>query len=361
MSAQEPRLTAQYAQDKNMIDAYSHGKDLYSVIASKSFGYSYEDCLEFYPEGTEILFEGKNVICGKKTHTNEEGKKRRTMAKSILLGILYGRGAKSVGEQINKSKEEAQEIINSFYEAFPDVKKWIDETMENAHKYGYVEDVAGRRRRLPDILLDKYEFEEINKKVTFNPILFTSGELNSIDSTVLDKYKRLLSNAKYKRDIDNVKKLAESENLHIHDNSGYIAQAERQAVNSRVQGGAATLTKCALLDIYNNQELKDLGAKIINTVHDEILLEVPEENSDRCAELLSSLMINSAKKYVRDVPMSVDTYCVDAWYEDEYTTLVTKEFKKLIESGLTNDEAFDKICHSRCEMTSDKLRHICFG
>lgn len=360
-SAQEPRLTAQYAQDKNMIDAYAQGKDLYAVIASKSFGYPYEDCLEFYPEGTEILFEGKTVICGKKTHTNEEGKSRRTMAKTILLGILYGRGAKSVGEQINKSKEDAQEIINSFYNAFPDVKRWINETMENAHKNGYVEDVAGRRRRLPDILLDKYEFEEINKKVAFNPILFTSGKLDYIDSAVIDKYKRLLSNAKYKQDVDNVKKLAEAENIHIQDNSGYIAQAERQAVNARVQGGAATLTKCALIEIYNNQELKDLGAKPINTVHDEILLEVPEENSARCAELLSSIMVGSAKKYVPDVPMSVDTYCVDAWYEDEYATLVTKEFKKLLDSGLTIDDAFDKICIDRCEMTRDKLSQICLG
>lgn len=360
-SAQEPRLTAQYAHDKNMIDAYIQGKDLYAVIASKSFGYPYEDCLEFYPEGTEILFEGKPVICGKKTHTNEEGKTRRGMAKTILLGILYGRGAKSVGEQINKSKEEAQEIINSFYNAFPDVKRWINETMENAHKNGYVEDVAGRRRRLPDILLSKYEFEEINKKVSFNPILFTCGKLNYIDGTVIDKYKRLLSNAKYRQDVDKVKKLAEAENIHIKDNSADIALAERQAVNARVQGGAATLTKWALLAIYNNQELKDLGAKLINAVHDEILLEVPEENSTRCAELLSSIMVGSAKKYAPDVPMSVDTYCVDTWYEDEYATLVTKEFKKLLDSGLTTDEAFDKICNNRCEMTRDKLSQICLG
>lgn len=360
-SAQEPRLTAQYAQDKNMIDAYVQGKDLYAVIASKSFGYPYEECLEFYPEGTEILFEGKTVICGKKTHTNEEGKNRRSMAKAILLGILYGRGAKSIGEKLNKSKEDAQEIINSFYNAFPDVKRWVNETMENAHKNGYVEDFAGRRRRLPDILLDKYDFEEIDKKVAFNPILFTSGKLNHIDDTLIDKYKRLLSNAKYRQDVDNVKKLAEAENIHIHDNSGDIAQAERQSVNARVQGGAATLTKWALIEIYNNKELKDLGAKLINTVHDEILLEVLEENSTRCAELLSSIMIGSAKKYVPDVPMSVDTYCVDAWYEDEYATLVTKEFKKLLNSGLTTEAAFDKICIDRCEMTRDKLSQICLG
>lgn len=105
-----------------MLDAYLNKRDLYSVIASQAFNYPYEDCLEFYPEGTEIEFEGKKVICGYKTHQNKDGKTRRTMAKSILLGILYGRGAASVGEQIGKTREEAQEILDKFFNAFPTVK-----------------------------------------------------------------------------------------------------------------------------------------------------------------------------------------------------------------------------------------------
>ena len=78
------------SQDPSMIKAYQEGKDLYSVIASMSFGRKYEDCLEFYPEGTEIEFEGQKVICGHKTHQNKEGKKYRSMAKSILLGRPKG-------------------------------------------------------------------------------------------------------------------------------------------------------------------------------------------------------------------------------------------------------------------------------
>lgn len=69
-----------------MIKAYEEGKDLYAVIASASFNQPYEECLEFYPEGTVIEFEGKTVTCGYKTHQNKEGKHRRSMAKSILLG-----------------------------------------------------------------------------------------------------------------------------------------------------------------------------------------------------------------------------------------------------------------------------------
>ena len=109
-----------------MKQAYVEGKDLYSVIASMSFNRPYEDCLEFYPEGTVVVQDGKEIICGHKNVLNVEGKKYRTYAKSILLGITYGRGAASVGEQIGKSKEEAQEIIDKFFKAFPKVKEWID-------------------------------------------------------------------------------------------------------------------------------------------------------------------------------------------------------------------------------------------
>lgn len=71
-----------------MRKAYAEGKDLYSVIASMAFGRSYEDCLEFYPEGTKVIIDGKEVIAGYKNVQNVEGKKYRTYAKSILLGRL---------------------------------------------------------------------------------------------------------------------------------------------------------------------------------------------------------------------------------------------------------------------------------
>lgn len=89
-SAQEPRLTAFMSQDPAMIKAYEEGKDLYSVIASMSFGRKYEDCLEFYPEGTKVMIDGKEVIAGHKNVQNKEGKKYRSMAKSILLGRPKG-------------------------------------------------------------------------------------------------------------------------------------------------------------------------------------------------------------------------------------------------------------------------------
>ena len=360
-SAQEPRLTAYYSQDKNMIDAYLEDKDLYSIIASMSFDRKYEDCLEFYPEGTQIVFDGQLVTCGYKTHQNKEGKTYRTMAKSVLLGVLYGRGAASVGEQIGKSREEAQEIIDKFFKAFPSVHNWINKTISDAHKKGYVEDIAGRRRRLPDILLSKYEITSRsgeNDTILFNPIIGCTDRINHEAENLISKYQQELSAAKYKRDIDAIKARAEVDHLEIKDNTGFIAQAERQAVNSRVQGGAATLTKGALISIFNDQRLKDIGAKLVNTVHDEILLEVPEENSERAEELLIDNMVNSAKQFVNNVPMKCDTYNVNCWYVDEYFVLVESEFKKLLDKGLSPIEAFEQECKDRCESTRSQIYEI---
>lgn len=356
-SGQEPRLTAFYSQDENMINAYETNKDLYSVIASMSFDVPYEECLEFYPEGTEIEYEGNKIICGKKTHINVEGKTRRTLAKSILLGLLYGRGSASIGAQINKTREEAQEIINRFYSAFPKVKQWIDSTIEDARKNGYVVDIAGRHRRLPDITLPKYEFKSLEQTTqNFNPLLISKNYLK-LDSNLINKYLTKLNNVRSLKELDNIKEEAlKVDKLEIKDNSGFISQAERQAVNSRVQGGAATLTKCALIDLYNNEELNKLNVKIINAVHDEILIEAPEEFAEKASELLTSIMVNSAKKYVLNVPMSCDAYIVDCWYEDEFQAILRKEFKDFINKGFTEEQSLDKVINNNSQCTPEFIK-----
>lgn len=360
-SAQEPRLTAHYSGDDNMINAYKEGKDLYSVIASMSFDAPYEDCLEFYPEGTKLNIEGQEVICGHKTHKNKAGAERRTMAKSILLGLLYGRGAPSIGEQINKTRDEAQAIIDKFFKAFPKVKKWIDKTMSDAHKYGYVEDIAGRRRRLPDILLPQYDVKFKNKASgdDFNPLIGALGLVKPAGNAIIQKYKNAVEKTRNRKEYESLKLSAEREGILINNNGGFISQAERQAVNSRVQGGAATLTKTALVKIYNDERLRKLQANLINTVHDEILLEVPECYSEEAAELLSKDMIDSAKVYVDDVPMSCDAYVVTCWYVDEFFVTVQKEFKKMLEEDKMPDlDAFEKLCEIRTESTRDQLYEI---
>ena len=340
-----------------MLNAYLNKQDLYSVIASQSFNVPYEDCLEFYPEGTEIVFEGQKVICGYKTHLNTEGKNRRTQAKSILLGLLYGRGAASVGEQIGKSREEAQEIIDKFFKAFPKVKKWIDESIEFCRKNGYVEDVGGRRRRLPDIQLPQYTIRYINKNMVngdFNPFIGCDDRTTS--DKLIKEYEDKLANIKSRKQYEAIKAEAYGNGIEIINNGGFIAQAERQCVNARVQGGAATLTKSALIMIYNDERLKQLGAKLINCVHDEILIEAPVENSELAAQYLCEDMINSAKKYVPVVPMSVDAYNVDAWYMDEYASIIQKDYKKLLEKINNESEAETQIINKYCELLPEQVK-----
>lgn len=354
-----------------MIKAYEEGRDLYAVIASMSFDKPYEECLEFYPEGTKIIHEGKEIITGHKTHQNKAGKERRSQAKSVLLGVLYGRGAASIGEQIKKSRDEAQEIIDKFFNAFPDVKKWIDESIESAHKNGYVEDVAGRRRRLPDILLPQYSIELKDKDkggLLFNPFLECDDKVDEASNKLIKKYIDKCSAIRYSKEYEKIKEEALKEGIIIHNNTGFIAQAERQAVNSRVQGGAASLTKTALIDIFYDQKLRDMGAYLINTVHDEILIEAPDKYMKEAAARLTEIMKISAKKYVPNVPMDCDPYITNAWYLEEFTVLVRSEFKNLLsgdpEKGkqpMEPMEAFEYVCKQRKESTRSQIYEIVKG
>ena len=126
-SQQEPRCLAHLSGDESMKNAYLTGKDLYSTMAAEAFHTTYENCLEFYLDEN-----------GKKTDkTNPEGKLRRTRIKSVLLGILYGRGTASVAELLNMSVEEAQKLIDDFFEAYPAIKQFTQDAQEKAKKLGY--------------------------------------------------------------------------------------------------------------------------------------------------------------------------------------------------------------------------------
>ena len=178
---------------------------------------------------------------------------------------MYGRGVASIAEQIHGTIDEAQKIIDDFYNGFPKVKIWTEKTQQDAKKNGYVEDLWGRRRRLPDILLPKYTIELINKKdseTTFNPFLGTVDREVS-NSPLVTKYQKEVQKVKNRKEYEALKEKALKEGVHLSDNSGFIAQAERQCVNARIQGGAATMTKLAMIKLHNDQPLKDLGFKLL--------------------------------------------------------------------------------------------------
>ena len=212
-----------------MLDAYKKGRDLYAEIASLAFDKPYEDCLEFYLDEN-----------GKKTDkTNKEGKERRTQAKSILLGILYGRGIASVAEQLKCSKQKAQEIQNKVFKGFPAIQKFEQDSKQMAIEKGFVTTLWGRKRRLPNMQLPKYEFDfELIVQRNFDPLSFETTETteNFVDYNLMDKYTKLMDNAYGRVAKEQVKAKAKQEGVIIKDNGGYIADAERQCVNSRIQG-----------------------------------------------------------------------------------------------------------------------------
>ena len=107
---------------------------------------------------------------------------------------MYGRGVASIAEQTGSTFDEAQKIIDDFYSGFPKVKEWTEESQSSCKKTGYVEDLWGRRRRLPDIQLPKYTVKELNSKVDskFNPILGCLGKFSKEESDMLsNKYSNL--------------------------------------------------------------------------------------------------------------------------------------------------------------------------
>lgn len=300
------------ADDDKMTAAYKEGKDLYATIAQGIYKNGYWDNMEHYEDGTP----------------NPSGKKRRSNCKSILLGIMYGRGAASIAEQIGESYQEAQKIIDDFYQGFPKVRIWTDKTQEDAKKNGYVEDFWGRRRRLPDIQLPKYTITDRNSRSSsdINPLLFCSGIVKKTENPLISKYKAELENARGWQQVRKIKEEAAKNNIDIRDNGMFISQAERQATNSRIQGSAATMSKLAMIQVYNNKELHDLGFRILLQVHDELIGECPVENSDRVAEVLSSVMKHCAEPTVT-IPFKCDTYQVNSWYEDDYGDKIYEEYE----------------------------------
>ena len=229
-SQQEPKALAAMcakAGDTQLLDTFIAGKDLYSEIAAVSFGYSYEECKEFNPNGT----------------TNKDGKERRSQAKSILLGILYGRGIESIAEQLHCSREKAQEIKDKVFKGFPAIKDFEKSSIEMAQDLGYVDTVCGRKRRLVDMQLPEYEFTYTDKKISENADLldFDNEETlsNEVPEYIQNKYIKQLNNARFSQKRQIIQK-ALQEGIKIKDNGGFIAQATRQCVNSRIQGRRRT-------------------------------------------------------------------------------------------------------------------------
>lgn len=349
-SQQEPRLLSSYSQDENMLKAYAEGKDLYATVAAIVHNNGYWDNMEHHEDGSP----------------NPEGKKRRQDIKSVVLGILYGRGAPSVAEQIHTTTEEAQELIDKFFAGFPKVQEWVEKTREFARENGYVEDMWGRRRHLPDIQLPRYEVkmsEAVEKAFTsyqFNPLLGCSDRIEHKENPLIAQYESAVNQCRGRKDVEALQVKAKSDGIIIINNSGFISQAERQTVNSRVQGGAATMTKRALIKIHNDPELQKYQFQPLILVHDEIIGECLEQYADACSERLSEIMRHAAEPECT-VKFKCDITATKVWYEEEYYNDLQEEVDNLRQKISSDAEVKKEILSRHIEITEkDLLDHIKF-
>jgi len=151
----------------------------------------------------------------------------RRQAKTINFGLLYGMGPQKLGRELGLTLNEAKDFIAKYFERLSGLKEYYQSLVEQARENGFVTTLAGRRRLLPDIRSRNTQLE---------------------------------------------------------------AQARRQAVNTVIQGSAADIIKMAMLAVARDETLKDLNARLILQIHDELVLEAPEASAREAGDRLASLM-----------------------------------------------------------------------
>jgi DNA polymerase-1 len=176
-------------------------------------------------------------------------KEMRYKAKSVNFGIIYGQGAFGLADNIGVSRSEAKEIIANYFKQFPKIKEYMNANIEFARKHGYVQTIMGRRRYLKDI--------------------------NSKNFTV----------------------------------RGF---AERNAINSPVQGSAADLIKLAMINIYREFKKQNLKSKMTLQVHDELVFDAHKDELEIIKPIIYDKMIHAIKT---TVPIEAEIGIGKNWLE----------------------------------------------
>jgi len=287
--------------DQELIHAFKEGKDLYAHIGNLALKVPYEQCLEHNPDGS----------------VNPEGKKRRTKMKAIVLALMYGKGARALAEDLKITLDEAKDLMNAVFTEFPKVKQFIDNSQTFAKTYGYVKTNWGRKRRLPDMMLDKYEYSYVNGIGNdFDPLGDFSTPVETtqeVKPELKAKWNKLLDRAwGFKQKQALVERARQEDGLSIKDNGMKIADSERQTVNSRIQGSAGDMTKMASRIIFTDNRLIERDCHILVWVHDEIIATCPIKYAQECAKFIQEDMAKSGAEL--DVPMKTDVEITKIWY-----------------------------------------------
>ena len=313
-SRQEPAITAFVSGDKGMLDSFIQDRDIYASIASLAFNVPYEKCLEFHPDTHEY---------------QPDGKARRGEAKTILLGISYGRAIPSIAEQLYNTRDDmtdeekikgAQKVYDSVMNAFPGLRRIMNASQKFVIQHGYTETILGRRRHLPDMQLPEFEFMPLAGYV--NP------DIDPLDPTTLqnksdipDRVKasllKELKGYKYFGQVANrMRQLHDDEHIKVINNRSKIQDATRQILNSIIQGSAADMSKLAILNLCNDPDWKRIGGRLLTPIHDELCCEVPIEHWEEGGKILSRCMIEAAS--FLPFNMTCDVTTTLRWYGLEF-------------------------------------------
>ncbi|AMC11650.1 DNA polymerase I [Lutibacter profundi] len=179
----ELRIIASLSNDKSMIESFNRGEDIHASTAAKIYGIP----------------------------LNEVTREQRSDAKAVNFGIIYGQGAFTLAQQLNKSRAEAKELIDSYYKTFPTLKQYIANQIDFARENEYVETISGRRRYL--------------KNINSQNAIVRSGD-------------------------------------------------ERNAVNAPIQGSAADIIKIAMIKIDTLLKEGNYKSKMLLQVHDELVFDM---------------------------------------------------------------------------------------
>ena len=195
----ELRIMAHLSEDDNMIEAFREEQDIHAATAAKIY----------------------------KINIDEVTREQRSKAKTANFGIIYGISVFGLAERLNVDRKEAKELIDGYFENYPKVKAYMDESIRSARDKGYIETIFKRKRYLPDI--------------------------NSRNAVV----------------------------------RGY---AERNAINAPIQGSAADIIKVAMIRIYKRFMDESIKSKMILQVHDELNFSVLREEKEKVQQIVISEM-----------------------------------------------------------------------
>jgi DNA polymerase-1 len=200
----ELRLMAHLSKDKSMTEDFMSGNDIHAATASKIFGVDISDVT----------------------------REMRSKAKTANFGIIYGISSYGLSERLTIGRKEAKELIDGYFNSYPGVKVYMDESIQKARETGYVTTMFGRRRYLPDI-------HSRNQVVTGN--------------------------------------------------------AERNAINAPIQGSAADIIKIAMVRINDRMKSEKYKSKMILQVHDELIFEAELSELENLKEMVLFEMSNAVK------------------------------------------------------------------